>query len=175
MYENIDFFQNLVSNFVLGVQLFQFFVITLSLLLVASYLPRRVESLAFLHRLGFGYIAINFLLSTLDRPIRFNGAENGLSLNEALNSFVFVQGDSALFHLFFIFVTLILLAFFYGTIDRFLLQNGNEIEFPILVIFIAASSLILFYVNTIIYFKLVTHINIAHYFYIVCYLDGVGV
>jgi hypothetical protein len=45
-----------------------------------------------------------------------------------------------------------LLAFFYGTMDRFLLQNGAEIEFPILVVFIAGSALILFYVHTLIEF-----------------------
>lgn len=128
-------------------------MITLALLFVASFLPRRVESLAFLHRLGFGYFALNFLLSTLDRPIRFNGALE-TNLVDALNTFTAVQSDSALFHLFFVFVTLILVAFFYGTVDRFLLQNGQEIEFPILVVFIAGSALIVFYVHTLIEFLL---------------------
>lgn len=151
LFENVDFNQDWVVNFALGTQLFQFFIITLSLLLVASYLPRRVESLAFLHRLGFGYFAINFLLCTVDRPIRFNGAIES-NLIEALNTFSFVQNDPALFHFFFLFLTLMLLAFFYGTMDRFLLQNGEEIEFPILVVFIAGSALILFYVHTLIEF-----------------------
>lgn len=106
-----------------------------------------------MHRLGVGYFALNFLLSTLDRPIRFNGALE-MDLVNALNTFTTVQSDSALFHLFFVFVTLMLVAFFYGTVDRFLLQNGQEIEFPILVVFIAGSALIVFYVHTLIEFLL---------------------
>jgi len=87
----------------------------------------------------------------VDRPIRMN---NVLETNvvEALNTFAYVQSDSALFHLFFMFFTLILLGFFYGTMDKFLLQNGEEIEFPIIVIFIAGSALILFYAHTLIEF-----------------------
>ena len=152
-FENIDFIQDWLISFILGVQVFQFIIITLSLLLVTSYLPRRVESLAFLHRLGFGYFAFNFLLSIVDRPIRFNGAIES-NIIDALNTFIYIQGDSALFHFFFIFVTLMLVAFFYGTMDRFLLQNGHELEFPVLVVFIAGSALIIFYVHTLVEFLL---------------------
>lgn len=154
-FENIDFSQDWVTNFVSGVQLFQFLIITLALLLVTSYLPRKVEALAFLHRLGFGYFSLNFLLSTVDRPIRQEiNYNSNFVLNDILETFTFLQGDSALFHLFFVFITLILVAFFYGTIDRCLLQNGEELEFPIILIFIASSALIIFYVHTLIEFLL---------------------
>jgi NADH:ubiquinone oxidoreductase subunit 5 (subunit L)/multisubunit Na+/H+ antiporter MnhA subunit len=47
-----------------------------------------------------------------------------------------------------------LVAFFYGTMDRFLLQNGHELEFPVLIVFIAGSALIIFYVHTLVEFLL---------------------
>jgi ubiquinol-cytochrome c reductase cytochrome b subunit len=149
-FENIISNQNWLINFVSSIQLFHFFLITLSLLFVASNLPRRVNSLEFLHRLGFGYFFINFLLSTIDRPIRNNFM--GSNFIDIVNTLSSVQQDSALFHLFFLFVSVMLLSFFYGTIDKFLLQNGEEIEFPILIVFISSSALILFYVHTLIEF-----------------------
>lgn len=152
-FESLDFIQDWFVSFILGVQVFQFFIITLSLLIITSFLPRRIEALAFLHRLGVAYFTFNFWSSTIDRPIRFNNVSN-YSLIEHLNNFVFIQNNSALFNFFFFFLTLIIVAFFYGTLDRFFLKNGGETEFALLICFIASSALILFYVHTLIEFLL---------------------
>lgn len=136
-------------NFILGLQLFNFILITVTFLLIISYLPRNIESLIFLHRLGFGYFIFSFILNTIETLSRINEDNN------RIHNFIFyIQSDSTIFHFFLFFIFLILIIFFYGTIDRFLIQNGDELEFPLLIIFISGSALILFYVHTLIEFLL---------------------
>jgi len=156
-----------VLNFILSLQLFNFVIIILAILLITTYLPRRIESLNFLHRIGFGYFIFNFILTTVDTLARIKNntfSDSGIITSNTDLLFTYIQGDYILFHLVFIFISLMLILFFYGTVDKFLLQNGDELEFPLLIIFITASVLILFYVHTLIEFLLALEtISLASY------------
>lgn len=156
-----------VLYFILSLQLFNFVIIILAVLLITTYLPRKIESLNFLHRISFGYFIFNFILTTVDILARIN-SNNHLNQNGEDSTmdllFTYIQGDYLFFHLVFIFVSLMLIIFFYGTIDKFVLQNGDELEFPLIIIFIAGSVLILFYVHTLIEFLLALEtISLASY------------
>ena len=156
-----------VLYFILSLQLFNFVIIILAVLLITTYLPRKIESLNFLHRISFGYFIFNFILTTVDILARINSNnhlnQNGEDFTIDL-LFTYIQGDYLFFHLVFIFVSLMLIIFFYGTIDKFVLQNGDELEFPLIIIFIAGSVLILFYVHTLIEFLLALEtISLASY------------
>lgn len=156
-----------VLYFILSLQLFNFVIIILAVLLITTYLPRKIESLNFLHRISFGYFIFNFILTTVDILARIN-SNNHLNQNGKDSTidllFTYIQGDYLFFHLVFIFVSLMLIIFFYGTIDKFVLQNGDELEFPLIIIFIAGSVLILFYVHTLIEFLLALEtISLASY------------
>lgn len=156
-----------VLYFILSLQLFNFVIIILAVLLITTYLPRKIESLNFLHRISFGYFIFNFILTTVDILARIN-SNNHLNQNGKDSTidllFTYIQGDYLFFHLVFIFVSLMLIIFFYGTIDKFILQNGDELEFPLIIIFIAVSVLVLFYVHTLIEFLLALEtISLASY------------
>jgi len=156
-----------VLYFILSLQLFNFVIIILAVLLITTYLPRKIESLNFLHRISFGYFIFNFILTTVDILARIN-SNNHLNQNGKDSTidllFTYIQGDYLFFHLVFIFVSLMLIIFFYGTIDKFVLQNGDELEFPLIIIFIAVSVLVLFYVHTLIEFLLALEtISLASY------------
>ena len=163
---NIDLLQNYSSkfnffaSFIGWTHVIQFSIITLSLLIITIYLPRKVESLQFLHRIGFGYLLLNFWLTTIDRPIRFELKEE-LSLENILAIF---QEDPFLFHLFFLYGTAIVASFFYGILDQFFIKNGDEIEFPLLVCFLAIGVLLLLHVHTLIeFFLAIETVTLASY------------
>ena len=151
---------NFFAGFIGWIHIIQFSIITLSLLILTIYLPRRVESLQFLHRIGFGYLLLNFWLTTIDRPVRFELKEE-LSLENILAIF---QEDPFLFHLFFLYGTAIVAAFFYGILDQFFIKNGDEIEFPLLVCFLAIGVLLLLHVHTLMEFLLaIETVTLASY------------
>lgn len=156
-----------VLNFILSLQLFNFVIIVLAILLITTYLPRRIESLNFLHRVGFGYFFFNFILSTVDTIARIKS--NAIIISDSIESnidyvYMYMQNDAILFHLVFIVISLMLILFLYGTIDKLLLQNGDELEFPLIIIFITVSVLLLFYVHTLIEFLLaIETISLASY------------
>jgi hypothetical protein len=61
-----------VLYFILSLQLFNFVIIILAVLLITTYLPKKIESLNFLHRISFGYFIFNFILTTVDILARIN-------------------------------------------------------------------------------------------------------
>jgi len=152
--------------------LIQFSLITLSLLIITIYLPRKVEALQFLHRVGFAYLLLNFWLITIDRPLRF-GVEEKFSLQKKIeneeesfleNILILLQEDPFLFHLFFLYGTVIVIVFFYGILDQFFIKNGDEIEFPLLVCFLAIGVLFLLHIHTLMEFLLaIETVTLASY------------
>ena len=151
---------NMFAGFNAWVHIIQFSLITLSLLIITIYLPRKVESLQFLHRVGFGYLVLNFWLITLDRPLRVQiFEESSIETNIAL-----FQEDPFLFHLFFLYGIAIVAAFLYGILDQFFIKNGDEIEFPLLVCFLALGVLLLLHVHTLMEFLLaIETVTLASY------------
>jgi NADH:ubiquinone oxidoreductase subunit 2 (subunit N) len=150
-----DFF----SIFISWLHLIQLSLITLSLLIITFYLPRKIESLQFLHRLGFVYLFLNLWLITIDRPLRFEIIKN--SIFENLFTF---QEDPFFFHLFFLYGIAIVAAFFYGVLDQFFIKNGDEIEFPLIICFISIGSLLILHVHTLIEFLLaIETVTLASY------------
>ena len=157
---NYSFEFNFFAGFIGWIHIIQFTLITLSILILTIYLPRKVESLQFLHRIGFGYLLLNFWLTTIDRPVRFELKEE-LSLENILGVF---QEDPFLFHLFFLYGTAIVAAFFYGILDQFFIKNGDEIEFPLLVCLLALGVLLLLHVHTLMEFLLaIETVTLASY------------
>jgi len=65
-----------------------------------------------------------------------------------------LQENPFLSHLIFIYISAIVIAFFYGVLDRIFIQNGDETEFALLVCIIAMGIYFLFYVHNLIEFLL---------------------
>jgi NADH:ubiquinone oxidoreductase subunit 2 (subunit N) len=66
--------------------------------------------------------------------------------------------------LFFLYVTAVVVAFFYGILDQFFIKNGDEIEFPLLVCFLAIGVLLLLHVHTLMEFLLaIETVTLASY------------
>jgi NADH-quinone oxidoreductase subunit N len=150
------------------VSIIQFSIIVLSLLVITIYLPRKVESLQFLHRIGFGYLLLNLWLITIDRPFRFEVEEKASSetieISYLENVLTFLQEDPFLYHVFFLYGTAVVIAFFYGILDQFFIKNGDEIEFPLLVCFLAIGVLLLLHVHTLMEFLLaIETVTLASY------------
>lgn len=139
----------MISNFYIDISIMtwvhnlQFILIIFGLLIITIFLPAKIETLIFLHRLGFGYLLLNLWLVTLDRSF---------SVEESLH--VSFQENPFFSHLFFLYVTAIVIAFFYGILDRIFIQNGDETEFALLVCFIAMGTFFLFYLHNLIEFLL---------------------
>jgi NADH:ubiquinone oxidoreductase subunit 2 (subunit N) len=145
--------------FISWIFLLQLSIISLSLLFITFNLPRKRETLQFLHRLGFLYLCLNLWLNVLDRPLRFLEIKN-----QSLENFFIFQEDFFLFHLFFLYGIIIVVAFFYGVLDQFFLKNGHEIEFPLLILFISLGSLLILHVHTLIEFLLaIETVTLASY------------
>ena len=151
--------------------LIQFSLITLSLLIITIYLPRKIEALQFLHRVGFAYLLLNFWLITIDRPLRI-GIEESFSKRGMIaeeestlqNILALLQEDPFLFHLFFLYGTVVVVVFFYGILDQFFIKNGDETEFPLLVCFLALGVLFLLHIHTLIEFLLaIETVTLASY------------
>jgi NADH-quinone oxidoreductase subunit N len=150
------------------VSIIQFSIIILSLLVITIYLPRKVESLQFLHRIGFGYLLLNLWLITLDRPFRFEVEEkvssDVIEISYLENVLTFLQEDPFLYHVFFLYGPAVVIAFFYGILDQFFIKNGDEIEFPLLVCFLAIGVLLLLHVHTLMEFLLaIETVTLASY------------
>ena len=151
--------------FINWVHIFQFIIVTFGLLIITIYLPRKVETLVFLHRLGFGYLLLNLWLITLDRTnkpgMNFNVFLNNNELSTVLSLF---QEDPFFSHMFFFYGTAIVIAFFYGTLDSFFNKNGDETEFALLVCFIALGTFFLFHVHNLVEFLLaIETVTLASY------------
>jgi NADH:ubiquinone oxidoreductase subunit 2 (subunit N) len=154
-------FDEIVSTsiFISWLFLLQLSIISISLLFITFYLPRKRETLQFLHRLGFIYLFLNLWLNVLDRPLRFPEIKN-----QSFENFFIFQEDFFLFHLFFLYGIIIVAAFFYGVLDQFFLKNGHEIEFPLLILFISIGSLLILHVHTLIEFLIaIETVTLASY------------
>jgi len=146
------------------VHIIQFIIVTFGLLIITIYLPRKIETLTFLHRLGFGYLILNLWLITLDRPIKPWNNFDTFSTNDFIDILSLFQEDPFFSHLFFLYGSAIVIAFFYGILDRFFIQNGDETEFALIVCFIAIGTLILFHVHNLIEFLLaIETVTLASY------------
>ena len=151
--------------FVNWVHILQFITVTFGLLIITIYLPRKIETLVFLHRLGFGYLLLNLWLVTLDRSIKPGiNLDIFLNYNDFSSILSLFQEDSFFSHMFFFYGTGILIAFFYGILDRFFIKNGDETEFSLLVCFIAIGTFFLFHVHNLVEFLLaIETVTLASY------------
>lgn len=156
---------DLLYIFMNWIHIFQFIVVTFGLLVITIYLPRKIETLVFLHRLGFGYLLLNLWLLTLDRSIKpwmdLDILSNYKDISSLLSLF---QEDPFYSHIFFLYGTAIVIAFFYGILDRFFIKNGDETEFSLLVCFIAIGTFFLFHVHNLVEFLLaIETVTLASY------------
>ena len=151
--------------FVNWVHILQFITVTFGLLIITIYLPRKIETLVFLHRLGFGYLLLNLWLVTLDRSIKPGiNLDIFLNYNDFSSILSLFQEDSFFSHMFFFYGTGIVIAFFYGILDRFFIKNGDETEFSLLVCFIAIGTFFLFHVHNLVEFLLaIETVTLASY------------
>ena len=158
---NFDF----LYIFMNWIHIIQFIIVTFSLLIITIYLPRKIETLVFLHRLGFGYLILNLWLLTLDHSIKpSNNFNLFLMDNNFTNIIALFQEDPFFSHIFFLYGTAIVITFFYGILDRFFIKNGDETEFALLICFIAIGTFFLFHVHNLIEFLLaIETVTLASY------------
>ena len=163
---NLNFFDlDLLSLIINWIYVIQIIIISFGIFIITIYLPRKIESLIFLHRLSFGYLLLNIWLLTLDRLNKpLIDISTDLTLAQYSTYLSWIQEDSLLSHLYFIVGSGIMLGFFYGILDKFFIKNGDETEFALLVFFIGVGTFFLFHVHNLIEFLLaIETVTLASY------------
>lgn len=164
--KNLEFFDlDLLSLIINWIYVIQIIIISFGILIITIYLPRKIESLIFLHRLSFGYLLLNIWLLTLDRLNKpFIDLSTPLTLSQYSTYLAWIQEDSLFSHLYFLVGCGIMIGFFYGILDKFFIKNGDETEFALLVFFIGVGTFFLFHIHNLIEFLLaIETVTLASY------------